>query len=49
LAMHISGPARLLWGKFSQGCRVVRTPKSPEPVNAQSVIAVTWRDLLTIC
>jgi hypothetical protein len=27
----------------------LRTPKSPEPVNAQSVRTVTWRDLLTIC
>jgi hypothetical protein len=32
-----------------EGCRVLRTPKSPEPVDAQSAMTITWRDLLTIC
>jgi hypothetical protein len=29
--------------------RVVGTAESPEPVGAESVLAVTRRDLLTIC
>jgi hypothetical protein len=36
-------------GKPHEGCASLRTLKSPKPLNAQSVMAVTWRDLLTIC
>jgi hypothetical protein len=53
---YSAGSATSSWSTARQAQRLMVTvatgpenPKSPEPVNAQSVLIVTCRDLLTIC